>query len=1116
MHPDELLRHFDADTVERGQVYAGQGRVAHECWTPSGLVLTGICRDSEQRTYFVTASFVADGAERRLTLTTCTCPAGGACAHGAALLLAAAEPADESSENLRPATSFTDEWRNVLGAFVITDCDRVSAPQTPLGLLVELPEPSLYGTDAAPVLRLITHDKVGAWTPAGITWAGFQPTPTEGFAPMPGPNRTDSFPLEHVRAIRAIARADLDPSTLDAMSLGPSPADIWDLLSAASDAGVTLIPHDDFGVRDIKLITGSRMAFHVYHDSVDVVVEPYLQIDGNHTPTGPVGLIGFPLPHGLFAVCGTTLVLGPFDSPPSREALANLLAQGTIVIPDDDLDEFITDVLPELSASAPVDVDDDVLDVRSVSGPIPLLTIYADDNGSRVHWSISYRVNGRLREFVDYSDPDDTAYRDADEEEDCWYHYRYYLELVARVCKRWQQQALRYRFQGGVGTLFDDPDGDMEFDFDVERPGLFARIFTYDAVETAVLCAEVVPELYAAGLEVRIVGDPPEYVPAEDDPVIAISTHADDHESVANDWLNLSITVDVAGHAVPLSHVLRELAKGATHMLLPGGTYFRLDTPELTRLSELIREATELGEIERGKVRRRPSNSSLWDELLSLGVVDKQLAQWHSRIEQLASATAPAPVEPPPTLHADLRDYQRAGFSWLAFCWHNGIGGILADDMGLGKTVQILTLLAHAAADDPSARFLVVAPTSVVGNWISEAQRFVPTLDAVAITTTKATSGAGLAERIGDARLVVTSYTILRMQIAALGEFTWSAAIFDEAQFVKNHRAKTHTSARQLPATTKFAITGTPMENNLMELWALLSLTSPGLFPSPTSFTEYFRKPIEGGNSERLRLLRRRIRPVMLRRTKGQVADDLPPKQEQVVTLPLTPRHDRIYQTRLTRERQKVLGLLGDWEENRFAILRSLTMLRQLSLHAGLVDEAHLDVASTKIDYLAERLPELVAEGHSTLVFSQFTGFLHLIGERLTQIGLKYSYLDGSMPAPAREASINEFTGGTTQIFLISLKAGGFGLNLTEADYCFVCDPWWNPAAEAQAVDRAHRIGQTRPVTVYRLVSEATMEGKVIELQDRKRALFTAVMDEGAAFGGVLGAEDIRELFSDE
>ncbi len=250
----------------------------------------------------------------------------------------------------------------------------------------------------------------------------------------------------------------------------------------------------------------------------------------------------------------------------------------------------------------------------------------------------------------------------------------------------------------------------------------------------------------------------------------------------------------------------------------------------------------------------------------------------------------------------------------------------------------------------------------------------------------------------------------------------------------------------------------------------------------------------------------------MLRRTKAVVAAELPAKQEQVLEVDLNSRHARIYQTHLQRERQKVLGLIEDLDENRFTILRSLTLLRQLSLDAALIDDLHDGVPSSKIDMLLEMLPELVAEGHRALVFSQFTGFLRRIGDRLRAEGVDYSYLDGR--TRNRATVIEEFKAGAAGVFLISLKAGGFGLNLTEADYCFVCDPWWNPAAEAQAVDRAHRIGQTRPVMVYRLVSKDTIEHKVMELKARKEKLFSAVMDGDGLPPGALSADDIRGLLA--
>jgi SNF2 family DNA or RNA helicase len=298
-----------------------------------------------------------------------------------------------------------------------------------------------------------------------------------------------------------------------------------------------------------------------------------------------------------------------------------------------------------------------------------------------------------------------------------------------------------------------------------------------------------------------------------------------------------------------------------------------------------------------------------------------------------------------------------------------------------------------------------------------------------------------------------------------------------------------------------------------MELWALLSITAPGLFPHPDRFSEFYRRPIERTqNPELLDRLRRRISPLMLRRTKEKVAAELPPKQEQVVEVVLEPRHMRIYQTHLQRERQKVLGLIGDLDRNRFTILSSLTLLRQLSLDPSLVDEAHAGTPASKIEVLCEQLEELVAEGHQALVFSQFTGFLGKIRARLDAEGIGYAYLDGR--TRNRQAAVERFRSGVVPVFLISLKAGGFGLNLPEADYCFVLDPWWNPATEAQAVDRTHRIGQTKTVLVYRLVARDTIEEKVMELKARKEQLFASIFGDDALAAVPLSVSEIRALIA--
>jgi SNF2 family DNA or RNA helicase len=383
----------------------------------------------------------------------------------------------------------------------------------------------------------------------------------------------------------------------------------------------------------------------------------------------------------------------------------------------------------------------------------------------------------------------------------------------------------------------------------------------------------------------------------------------------------------------------------------------------------------------------------------------------------------------------------------------------------------------------------------------------------VAVTETAARRGVGLDELAGAVDVVVTSYALFRLEFDGYAALGWAGLFLDEAQFAKNRASQAYRCAKLLPAPTKVAMTGTPIENNLIELWSLLSITAPGLFPSADRFTEHYRTPIEKkGDTARLGQLRRRIRPLLLRRTKEEVLRDLPDKQEQVMELELSPRHRKLYQTYLQRERQKILGLLGDLQQNRMAIFRSLTLLRQASLDMSLVDGRYTKVPSAKLDALMEMIEDIAGDGHRVLVFSQFTRFLELARRRVERAGIDHCYLDGS--TTKRSAVISRFRDGTAPVFLISLKAGGFGLNLTEADYCILLDPWWNPATEAQAVDRIHRIGQTRKVMVYRLVAKDTLEEKVMALKARKSELIASVMDTGDFGSGAMSAADIAELLS--
>ncbi len=547
-------------------------------------------------------------------------------------------------------------------------------------------------------------------------------------------------------------------------------------------------------------------------------------------------------------------------------------------------------------------------------------------------------------------------------------------------------------------------------------------------------------------------------------------------------------------------------------MLLADGAHFSLLAPRLQSLRKLIEEARALSESTSAPLRISRYQAGLWAELAALGVVTEQAQAWQRQVGALLEVDAVAEYDPPATLTARLRPYQREGFCWLASLWELELGGILADDMGLGKTLQTLALICHARDRDPSlGPFLIVAPTSVVSNWVGEAARFAPGLTIAPVIDTLARSGRRIDE-VAAADVVVTTYTLFRLEADAYRTVVWAGLILDEAQYVKNHQSRTHHCVRQLAAPFKLAITGTPMENNLMELWSLLSITAPGLFPDPKRFAEHYARPIERrGEAERLARLRRRIKPLVKRRTKELVAADLPAKQEQTLAVDLHPRHRKLYDTRLQRERQKVLGLIDDFDRNRFTILRSIMLLRQLSLHPGLVDDGHDAVPCAKLGALVEQLGDVVGGGHRALVFSQFTGFLAKVRDRLDHEGIGYCYLDGR--TRRRDRVIERFKDGADPVFLISLKAGGLGLNLTEADYCFLLDPWWNPATEAQAIDRTHRIGQTRSVMVYRIIARETIEEKVVALARRKAELFRGVMDEGDLFASSISADDIRGLF---
>jgi superfamily II DNA or RNA helicase len=484
-------------------------------------------------------------------------------------------------------------------------------------------------------------------------------------------------------------------------------------------------------------------------------------------------------------------------------------------------------------------------------------------------------------------------------------------------------------------------------------------------------------------------------------------------------------------------------------------------------------------------------------------------ADWRALTQRLASSVALAP-KPPAALAATLRDYQIEGHAWLSRIAAWGAGACLADDMGLGKTVQAIAVLLDRAKLGPA---LVLAPTSVAFNWVDELARFAPSLTPVLY------GGApDRAKALGKLRkkdVVIVSYGLLVRDAELLAKTSFATLVIDEAQALKNPNTRRARAARKLDAAFRIALSGTPFENHLGELWSLFAIVFPGLLGSWEQFRERFAAPVERGKDPEARAaLSRVLRPFLLRRTKQEVARELPSRTEIQVSVALSKEEWELYEdarlaavAELDRQGKAVRD-----EQHRFQVLAALTRLRLLASHPRLYD-GRSQVASSKLRRLLELLDELRREGHRALVFSQFTSHLALVREALDAAGYTSLYLDGATPAKQRAKLIAAFQAGEADVFLLSLKAGGTGINLTAADYVIHLDPWWNPAVEDQATDRAHRIGQTRPVTVYRLIARGTIEEQILSMHGDKRALVAGVLD-GTDVAARLTTRDLLALLA--
>ena len=1175
---DQIISRVGHRAFERGLDYARKGRVRGISVAGDGDIISAQSKGSGAHTY-QTMVFRKQGARSAPAswAGTCSCPVGSDCKHTAALLIAARTLAQAEPDAAAPSGG-PAPWESRLADLLQVE----RAPRRRMALEIIDDPGNMWGTPAGLSMLPLIEGKRG-WNRQGAAWTQIVSGGLD--------DDVDPTVMGVLRELAGMAGGYGFYYADDRLSLTTAPAHVWDVLRRGVAAGLTLTTAQRHGM-PVYLADGLRGGIHLTREGDgDIAITPALEIDDVEelrrlqVPGLRLSFslmpIGDPV-HGFYTwMPGRELLLMPLEPRPT-EALSRVLRGDgeAITIPAGDVERFETEHLEALTRALPVLSADTSIRMPRPTTLRAALAVHVDtaEHHLSTEWFIRYvGEDGEVRSSHALPDlsaaaegriEDGTAGRDIDGETRLVREVlNHLLPLAGRHPALWQPLDLR-----GMDT---------------------ARFMT----ETL----PVLRELEAFDIEVD--DDVPDYREAEAAPVITTSVSDDEDRP---DWFSLSVRVHVGQEEIPLALLMAAVATGEPEVLLESGTWVSIDRPEIEALARLMEEGRELADPQaQGELRVSALHAGYYEVLESLGVIERATARWKERVGRLLerARAAEAAAEPsggaaddaggageraggapvPEGMRATLRPYQLEGYRWLDFLRQAGLGGVLADDMGLGKTVQVLAAVQRlieqreevqgsepTGSGDPgdpegTGPVLVIAPTSVVGSWVEQAERFCPGLRVRAVRRTAAKREETLAQIVEGCDVVVTSYTIARLCEEEFIAQDWAWVVCDEAQFVKNHTSATYKAVRRLRSPSTIAITGTPLENSLMDLWALMSIAAPGLLPDPERFGQVYRKPIDRGDAEALGRLRRRMRPFLLRRTKEQVAADLPAKTEQVLSVELGAKHRKAYDQRLARERQRILGLLEeDTAQSRFIALKALTTLRQMALDPALVDggdgaepetvEAAESAGggetgeageaaggtggsgkraargakavkgkaagapatgrsgpgrrpspSAKVEVLVEHLGPILSEGHRALVFSQFTRYLSGVREHLEATGVRTAYMDGS--TPDRQKVIDAFRAGEADVFLISLKAGGFGLTLTEADYVFLLDPWWNPQAEEQAVDRTHRIGQDKPVMVYRLVSADTIEEKVMALKEKKAELFARVVEgAGEAEAGGEGA----------
>ncbi len=574
------------------------------------------------------------------------------------------------------------------------------------------------------------------------------------------------------------------------------------------------------------------------------------------------------------------------------------------------------------------------------------------------------------------------------------------------------------------------------------------------------------------------------------------------------DWFDLNVEIDFNGILLSLKELKKTLKQNSSFVRLGDGSTAQLPKFWLDRFQHVM----SLSETAEDRLKMSHFHVTIIDELFAEASKKDFDLEYHEKLKQLQEFAGIKSIAVPETLHGTLRPYQKAGFDWLHFLCKFKFGGCLADDMGLGKTIQALALLLSVHQNGVTEPSLIVTPTSVVFNWLNEIARFAPGLRVFNQT---GSDRDRTTKNLADYDVVLTSYGTLRRDILFLKVVQFNYVILDESQYIKNPLSQTAKSVKLLKAKHRLALTGTPIENNTVELWSLFAFLNPGLLGNLTYFKQSFGRPIEQNRDQAAaKLLRKMVFPFVLRRTKDEVEKDLPPKVENVVYCEMSPPQEKLYTQWRDYYRSALLKQIADvgLDKARMNVLEGLVKLRQIACHPVLVESKYSHSAG-KYDALLENVQEILAEGHKVLIFSQFVKMLTVIRRHFDENGIQYEYLDGR--TRDRKSCVERFqSDADCKIFLISLRAGGTGLNLTAADYVIHYDPWWNPAVEAQATDRSHRIGQDKHVFVYKMITRGTVEEKILQLQERKRDLVANIITTETGLFKQLSVEDIRELFS--